>query len=85
MPDAMMFDENVYMVLEPDQPEQFLSPAELLSRLEQIVVEHGDRLTPDLLALETPTAQAQRLMNTACEFDLGPDQYLQWYVVRLEK
>jgi hypothetical protein len=85
MPDAMMFDENVYMVLEPDQPEQFLSPAELLSRLEQIVVEHGDRLTPDLLALGTPTAQAQRLMNTACEFDLGPDQYLQWYVVRLEK
>jgi hypothetical protein len=85
MPDAMMFDENLYMVLEPDQPEQFLSPAELLRRLEQVVVEHGDRLTPDLLALKTPTAQAQRLMNTACEFDLGPDQYLQWYVVRLEK
>ncbi|HEY9797408.1 MAG TPA: chlororespiratory reduction protein 7 [Leptolyngbyaceae cyanobacterium] len=85
MPDSIMYQEDAYVVLEPNQPEQFLTPAELLEKLKAILVTRQDDLPRDLQKFTSVEAQAQYLMETSCEFDVGPGQYLQWYVVRLEK
>jgi hypothetical protein len=48
----------------------------------------GDRqedLPRDLQRFTELEDQARHLMETACELDMEPGQYLQWYVVRLEK
>ncbi len=85
MPDALMYDEEMFVLLETNQPEQFVTAPELLQKLESILKTSQVELTPDLQQLTTAAAQAQQLLNTACELDLGPDRFLQWYAVRLEK
>lgn len=86
MPNALMYlPEENFMVLETNQPECFLSAAELLEKLKVILTSCQKDLPPDLQKFPSIEAQAQHLMQTGCEFDLGPDHYLQWYVVRLEK
>ena len=39
----------------------------------------------DLQNIQSIDQQAQKLMDTSCELDMGPDQFLQWYIVRLDK
>jgi len=85
MPDRIMYQGDAYVVLEPNQPEQYLSEAELLAKLQAILQQQQADLPRDLQQLETVEAQARHLMETACEFDVAPGQYLQWYLVRLEK
>ncbi|MBD1831331.1 MULTISPECIES: chlororespiratory reduction protein 7 [Cyanophyceae] len=85
MPDSIMYQEDAFVVLEPNQPEQFLSAAELLEKLKAILVTRQDNLPRDLQKFPLVQAQAQYLMDTSCELDMEPGQFLQWYVVRLEK
>lgn len=85
MADAIMFQEDAYLVLEADQPEQFMAPEELLAKLEGILGNCQADLPRDLQRFSTVPEQAKYLMNTSCEFDVAPGHYLQWYVVRLEK
>lgn len=85
MPSAIMYQEDAYVVLEASQPEQILTAAELLAKLQGILANRQDDLPLDLQRYDNLTQQAQHLMETACEFDLGPGLYLQWFVVRLEK
>lgn len=85
MPDSIMFQEDAYVVLEPNQPEVFLSPAELLEKLKAVLAPRQDDLPRDLQKFSSLEAQAKHLMETSCEFDVGPGQYLQWYVVRLDQ
>lgn len=85
MPNSIMYSDDGFVVLESDQPEQFLSAAELLEKLKAILTERQDNLPRDLQKFATPHAQAQYLLETSCELDVGPGQFLQWYVVRLEK
>lgn len=85
MPDSLMYSEENFVVLETNQPEQLLTAAELLEKLKNILAQRQDDLPRDLEKLSTLEAQAQHLLNTYYEFDLGPGQYLQWYAVRLEK
>lgn len=85
MPDVLMYDEGMYMLLETNQPEQFLTPEALLERLKAILAQQQDQLPSDLQKLPTLEAQAKRLLDTACELDVGPGKFLQWYAVRLEK
>ena len=85
MPDSLMYSEDNFVVLETNQPEQFLTAAELLEKLKNILAQRQDDLPRDLQKLPTLEAQAQYLLNTYYEFDLDPGQYLQWYAVRLEK
>lgn len=85
MPDSLMYQEDAYVVLEPNQPEQFLTAAELLEKLKAILADRQEDLPADLSRFSDLEAQARHLMETACEFDVGPGQYLQWFVVRLEK
>lgn len=80
-----MYQQDAFVVLEPNQSEQFLTPAELLDKLKNVLMERQENLPQDLKKFTSVDAQAQYLMDTSCEFDLSPGQYLQWYVVRLEK
>lgn len=84
MPDPLMYRQDVFVVLEPNQPEQFLTEAELLEKLKVILSQQQD-LPQDLQKFTSVDAQARYLLDTSCEFDLAPGQYLQWYAVRLEK
>jgi hypothetical protein len=84
MPDQLMYDEQMYVLLETGQPEQFLTAAEMLSWLESLLQKYPEQAS-DLQHLPTLTDQAQYLLNTSCELDIGEGQYLQWYAVRLEK
>ncbi len=85
MRDSIMFQEEAFVVLETNQPEQLLTPAELLEKLKAILSERQDDLPRDLQKFSSVEEQAQYLMETSCELDVGPTEYLQWYVVRLEK
>lgn len=85
MPDSIMYSEDAYVLLEPNQPEQFLTPAELLERLKAVLATRQDDLPRDLQKFSDLEVQAKYLMETSCELDVEPGQYLQWYVVRLEK
>ncbi|MBW4662373.1 MAG: chlororespiratory reduction protein 7 [Drouetiella hepatica Uher 2000/2452] len=86
MPDPLMYQANeAYVILEPNQPEQFLTPTELLEKLKVILGDRQDDLPQDLQRFTDLTDQARHLMETTCELDMEPGQFLQWYAVRLEK
>lgn len=85
MPDSIMFQEDAYVVLETNQPEQILSAEELLDKLKAVLSQRQDDLPRDLQKFTSVEEQAKYLMETSCELDVGPEGYLQWYVVRLEK
>lgn len=85
MPDSIMFQEDAYVLLETNQPEQILSPTELLEKLKAVLSQRQDDLPRDVQKFTSIDEQAQYLMETSCELDVGPEGYLQWYVVRLEK
>lgn len=86
MPDPLMYQQDTFVVLETNRPEQFLTASELLEKLRKTLEELKlQDLPPDVQKLATVEAQAQYLLDTSCELDIGPGQYLQWYAVRLEK
>ncbi|MCU0569684.1 MAG: chlororespiratory reduction protein 7 [Oculatellaceae cyanobacterium Prado106] len=85
MPHSLMYSEDAYVLLEPDQPEQLLTPEELLAKLKAILSTRQDDLPRDVQRFTELDEQAKYLMETACELDMEPGRYLQWYVVRLEK
>ncbi len=85
MSDPLMYQQDVFVVLEANQPEQFLTAVELFAKLKEILVQRQQDLPQELQKFTSVEDQAQYLMDTSCEFDLGPGQYLQWYAVRLEK
>jgi hypothetical protein len=85
MPDSIMFQEDAFVLLETNQPEQLLTPTELLEKLKVVLATRQDDLPRDLQKFASVEEQAQSLMDTSCELDVGPGEYLQWYVVRLEK
>jgi capsule polysaccharide export protein KpsE/RkpR len=85
MPDSIMYQEDGFIVLESDQSEQFLSPEELKNKLKQIFQSEGFELPRELNKFDSIDSQVEYLMNNYFELDLGAGQYLQWYVIRLEK
>lgn len=86
MPDSIMYEENNFVVLETNQPEQFLTVEELFEKLKGILQKlNNEDLAPDLRALDSLEAKVKYLIDTSCELDIGPGEYLQWYAVRLEK
>lgn len=86
MPDSLMYAQDNYVVLETNQPEQFLTASELLEKLTGVLQKFDFQdLPPDVQKIDGVANQVKYLINTSCELDLGPGQYLQWYAVRLEK
>jgi len=53
-----MFQEDAFVVLETNQPEQILTPAELLEKLKAILATRQDDLPRDLQKFATVEAQA---------------------------
>ena len=85
MPDPIMYQEDGYIVLETNQPEQFMDLAELKAKLVNLLQQSEVIIPRELEQFESPELQAQHLIDNYFELDIGTDQYLQWYVVRLEK
>jgi Protein CHLORORESPIRATORY REDUCTION 7 len=85
MADPLMYQEDNFVVLEPNQPEQFLTAAELLEKLTDVLSQRQQNLPPELQKFNSIGAQAKYLIDTSCDLDLEPGQFLQWYAVRLEK
>ena len=85
MPDPLMYQQDAFVVLEPNKPEEFLTAVELLEKLQKILTQRQHDLPRELQKFSSVEAQAQHLLDTSCELDVGPGQYLQWYAVRLEK
>ena len=83
MVDSIMYQEDGYVVLESNKPEELMTESELLIKLEQVLQE-ATELPSDIAEYTTITEQAQYLLENYCEFNLD-DNYLQWYVVRWEK
>ncbi|MDE5083723.1 MAG: chlororespiratory reduction protein 7 [Trichodesmium sp. St17_bin3_1_1] len=86
MPISLMYEEEDYVVLEANKPEQFMNAYELLEKLRTILVQQQQNNLPrDLQKLSSLDAQAQKLRDTYCEYEFSPGKFIQWYVVRLEK
>ncbi|MEG3839094.1 chlororespiratory reduction protein 7 [Microcoleus sp. herbarium14] len=80
-----LYDEDTFVVLETNQPEQFLTVAELLEKLQAVLAQGQEDLPADVLKFSSMEEQAKYLIDTYCELDVGPGKFLQWYAVRLEK
>jgi Protein CHLORORESPIRATORY REDUCTION 7 len=85
MSDSLMFNNDAYVVLETDRPEEILTPVEMFAKLKQIVIKFAGDLPIDVQQISGVDRQVQYLLDTSCELDLAPGEYLQWYVVRLEQ
>jgi hypothetical protein len=85
MPEPIMYQEDGYVVLESDQPEQFMTSAELKTKLTNVLQQPEVIIPRELEQFESPELQAQHLLDHYFELDISADRYLQWYVVRLEK
>lgn len=86
MTDSLMFQENEYVVLTSGQAEEIITAAEMLVKLSETLLNHGEIDFPaDVLAKSSTAARAAYLLDNYCELDLGEGRYIQWYAVRLEK
>ncbi|MBD1940233.1 chlororespiratory reduction protein 7 [Microcoleus sp. FACHB-68] len=85
MSNPLLFQEDHFVVLETNQPEKFLTPEELLDKLKKILSQRQHELPRDLQKFTSVDTQAEYLLDTSCELDVGPGEFLQWYAVRLEK
>jgi hypothetical protein len=85
MSDSLMFNNDAYVVLEADRSEELLTPIEMFAKLQEIVTKFPDDLPVDVQQLNSIEQKVQYLLDTSCELNLAPGQYLQWYAVRLEK
>ena len=85
MPDPLMYSEDAFVVLDSNQAEEFLTAPELLEKLKGVLAGLQDDLPRELQKFSDIEAQANHLLDTSCELDVGPGQFLQWYAVRLEK
>ncbi len=81
----IMYQEDGYVVLESNQPEQFMNAAELKTKLVDLLLSEEVIIPRELEQFNSQELQAQHLLDNYFELDIGADKYLQWYVVRLEK
>jgi len=83
MADPLLRELDHYVVLEPAGAEQIMTAAETLAWLEGHL--SGLAAVPvDLADLADGAARALRLLDTACELELGPGLAIRWFAVRLE-
>lgn len=75
----------MFVVLEADQSEQFLTPEELFNKLKVILQNYPEELPRELHKFSNLDEQVKYLQDNFCELEMGDNNYLQWYVVRLEK
>ena len=83
MADPIMYQEDGYVVLESDRSEQFMTADELKAKLVNLLLLEEVIIPRELEKFDSLELQAQHLLDNYFELDIGADQYLQWYVVRL--
>jgi hypothetical protein len=62
-----------------------MNSAELKTKLANLLQQSETIIPRELEQFDSPELQAQHLLDNYFELDISADQYLQWYVVRLEK
>ncbi|MBP0001691.1 MAG: chlororespiratory reduction protein 7 [Cyanobacteria bacterium SID2] len=83
---ASMYSEDHYVVLETNQPEQILTAEELFEKLKAILAQRSiEGLPRDLQNIPDLDDRVRHLIDTACDLDMNPGEFLQWYAIRLEK
>ena len=85
MPDPIMYQEDGYIVLEADTPEQFMTKIELQTKLENLLTSSEIEIPRELTKFDSIAEKASYLRDNYFELDIGENKFLQWYVVRLEK
>ena len=85
MADSIMYQEDGYVVLEADNPEQFMTSEELQNKLQNILLSGEVTIPRELIKFESIEEKVKHLMEDYFELDVGEDNFLQWYVVRWEK
>jgi hypothetical protein len=80
-----MFNNDAYVVLETNLPEEILTPAEMEAKLVSTLDRLGADLPADLVQFDNTVDRVRYLLDTSCELALAPGEYLQWYQIRLEK
>jgi Protein CHLORORESPIRATORY REDUCTION 7 len=85
MADPRLYESDTFVLLESGEPEQFLTTAELLEKLTSVLANSPEELPSDVLRFASIDEQAKYLLETYCELTLAPGEFLQWYLVRLEK
>jgi hypothetical protein len=83
MTDSIMYQEDGYVLLRHDQPEQLLEPEEMRQFFTHLFAKEPDLLPQELAPLPLDQ-QLTKLLEDYCELDI-PNGFLQWYVVRFEK
>lgn len=71
--------EDYFVVLRTGQAEEFLQRPALEDLLKTTVA------STEKLEGEKLERRVSNLMDTSCEYPLGPSEYLEWYLTRLEK
>lgn len=84
MADSIMYQQDGYVVLETNKPEELLTESELLDKLQKILNSISE-IPEDVAKFDSREAQAKYLLDNYCEFSIDENCYLQWYVVRWEK
>jgi hypothetical protein len=83
-----MFDiADNFVLLEPDQEEEFVTQADLKEKLRPYLENWpGKSLPDDLASFDSIDEALDYLIGTACELQLGAGQgTVQWFEVRLEQ
>lgn len=85
MTDSIMYAAEMYVFLTPDAVETFMTPPELVARLQDVLANHEGALPRELQKFESNAARAKFMMENHCDFEVSPGESVQWYAVRLEK
>ena len=80
-----MYQEDGYIVLETDRPEEFMTYSQLEAKLVDFLSTQKAIVPRELEQFDSVQHQARHLIDNYFDLDIGADKYLQWYVVRLEK
>jgi hypothetical protein len=84
MSDPLIREMDHYVVLEPGGEEAILSSEETRTWLARHLSSLAEA-PADLAHLSSVEAQADRLLETACELELAPGMPIQWFAVRLDR
>jgi len=85
MTDSMMYAEEMYVFLTPDAVETFMTPPELVAKLQDILENHDGSMPRELQSLGSHAERANFLLENHCDFEVSPGESVQWYAIRLEK
>jgi len=84
MADSIMYQEDGYVVLETNKPEELMTRTDLLNKLSKLLERQRD-LPRDVAKYDSLEQKAEYLLDNYCEWNVDENNYLQWYVVRWEK